>query len=239
VKIVGIHQPQYLPWLGLADRVSKSDLFVILDNVPYSKNYFYNRNKIKGPNGPQWLTIPVLSKGQFGQSFTEMRIDNSQDWGEKHRKSIYQAYAKAPFFGEYSGYFYEALKKDWNLLADICVETFRFLLTSFGINKEIVRASELKAEGKKEGLIINICRKVGATHYLSGPDGRNYLDISRWDDNGIKVDFQNYAHPIYPQLHGDFVPNMSAIDLLFNCGKDGFNVLASGQPEYFPERTRQ
>ncbi len=233
MKIAGIHQPQYLPWLGLVERVSRSDVFVILDNVPYSKNYFYNRNKIKGPNGPQWLTIPVLSKGQFGQSFVDTKIDNSQNWSEKHWNSIYHAYANAPFFTEYSEYFHKTLEKEWDLLVDICIDTFRFLLGSFGIEKEIARASELGVKGKKEELLINICRKLGVTHYLSGPDGAKYLNMQAWKDKNIEVDFQNYIHPVYEQLYGEFVSNLSATDLLFNCGREGLKVLTADQPAYF------
>jgi len=233
MKVVGIHQPQYLPWLGLVDRASRSDVFVILDNVPYSKNYFYNRNKIKGPNGPQWLTIPILSKGQFGQSFVDTRIDNAQNWSEKHWKSIYHAYANASFFDEYSDYFHGVFEKEWDLLVDICVETFRFLLASFGIEKEIVRASELSAEGKKEELLIDICRKLDATHYLSGPDGAKYLNMQIWKDNNVEIDFQNYIHPEYEQLYGKFVANLSAVDLLFNYGREGLKVITAGQPVYF------
>src|SRR3972149_10546120 len=109
--IAGIHQPQYLPWLGLLDRASRCDVFVILDNVPYSKNYFYNRNKIKTANGPVWLTVPVLTKGQIGQTFIETKIDNNQNWKEKHWKSIYYAYLKTPYFEEYSGYIKKILRE--------------------------------------------------------------------------------------------------------------------------------
>ncbi len=233
MRIIGIHQPQYLPWLGLVERAARCDLFVILDSVPYSRNYFYNRNKIKTANGPIWLTIPILAKGRFGQLFTETRIDNSQKWAEKHRKGITCAYSKAPFFDDYAGRLYEMLEKKREFLTDICLDSFRFLLESFCIKTKIARSSELGANGAKEELLIDICKKTGATHYLSGPDGRNYLNISRWTDNGIEVDFQNYIHPVYPQLYGDFTSNMSAIDLLFNCGGESCPIVASGQPEYF------
>lgn len=233
MKVVGIHQPQYLPWLGLLDRVSRCDVFVILDNVPYSKNYFYNRNRIKTANGPIWLTVPILTKGHFGQTFIETRIDNSQNWGEKHWKSIYYAYKDAPHFDEYGEYLKAKLSEKWEILADLCIETFTYLLSSFNSKSKILKSSEMGVEGKKEELLINICKKVGATHYLSGPDGKNYLTSALWEENNISIDFQHYIHPKYPQLYGDFVPNLSAIDLLFNCGKTGLETLTYGQPIYF------
>ena len=231
--IVGIHQPQYLPWLGLLDRVSRCDVFVILDSVPYSKNYFYNRNMIKTANGAIWLTVPILTKGHSGQDFTETRIDNNQNWSERHQKSIYYAYKNAPCFGEYYGYLKTKLSERWEVITDLCIETFLYLLNSFNIKTKIMRSSEMDSEGKKEELLINICKDLGATYYLSGPDGKNYLNLEMWRKNDTKVDFQNYIHPVYPQLYGDFVPNLSAIDLLFNCGREGFKILTSGQPEYF------
>lgn len=233
MTVVGIHQPQYLPWLGLIDRVYRCDAFVILDSVPYSKNYFYNRNKIKTSDGIMWLTIPVLTKGHYGQAFTETRIDKNQDWGAKHWKSISYSYGNASFFKDYSEYFFITMQKQWTILADICVETFTFLLKSFNINTKVVRSSELSVNGKKEELLINICKKMGATHYLSGIDGKNYLDMDLWKEYDIQIDFQNYAHPAYPQLYGDFVSNLSAIDLLFNCGEKGLETLTANQPKYF------
>lgn len=230
---IGIHQPQYLPWLGLLDRVERCDIFVVLDNVPYSKNYFYNRNRIKMSGGPGWLTVPVLTKGHMGQTFVETKIDNAQRWGCKHWKSISYSYAHAPFFKDYSSYLEETLKKDWDLLADLCMDTFAFLLNSYNIRTKVIRSSELYSQGSKEELVINICKELKSTRYLSGPDGKNYLNLDLWDDNGIEVDFQNYIHPVYAQLHGDFVPNMSAIDLLFNCGKDSRDIFSANQPEYF------
>jgi hypothetical protein len=234
-KIVGIHQPQYLPWLGLLDRVSKCDIFVVLDTVAYSKNYFYNRNRIKTANGVVWLTIPVLSRGNAGESFLYTKIDEKQKWADKHLKTLRQAYNKTPFYQDYGACFEEFYSQPWELLVDVCISTFSFLLRSFDIPTKVVRASELHAEGCKEELLLSICRATCATHYLSGPDGRNYLTPDIWADNGIAVDFQNYQHPKYPQPFGEFTSNMSSIDLLFNCGSKGIHILTKEQPSYFQD----
>jgi len=230
---VGIHQPQYLPWLGLIDRASRCDVFVVLDSVPYSKNYFYNRNKIKTANGPIWLTVPVLTKGQMGQPFTDTKIDIRQDWRSKHWKSIVLSYRNASCFSEYQGFLEECLKREWPVLADLCLDTFQKLLTLFGIHTPVVRSSSMPLQGSKEELLLNICREVGASRYLSGPDGRNYLTPERWKEANIAVDFQSYVHPAYPQLYGEFVPNLSCIDLLFNCGDRSLTLLRKDQPKYF------
>lgn len=231
---IGIHQPQYLPWLGLIDRASRCDVFVVLDSVPYSKNYFYNRNRIKTANGLTWLTVPVLTKGCEGQDFTETRIDNRENWREKHWKSIFYSYKKAPFFEESCQRLENILKREWEFLVDLCLETFHYILEIFDIRTRIVRASELGVQGRKEGLVISICKQLQATHYLSGPDGKNYLTPDLWAKQNMMVDFQNYIHPIYRQLHGEFIPNLSVIDLIFNYGGlSGLEILTSGQPEYF------
>jgi hypothetical protein len=205
----------------------------VLDSVAYSKNYFYNRNRIKTANGPIWLTVPVITKGRFGQRFVDTRIDNTQDWRDKHWKSITYAYGRSPFFEKYSEYFKTTFSRDWEFLTDICVDTFAFLLKSFGIETKMVRSSELNVGGSREDLLMNVCKRTAATHYLSGPDGRNYLNLDRWREGGIEVSFQNYVHPTYPQMYGESIPNLSAIDLLFNLGEGAREVLVSTQPEYF------
>jgi len=227
---VGIHQPMYLPWLGLFDRIYRCDIFVLLDNVAYSKDYFLNRNKIKTANGWSWLTVPVLTKGKFGQLIREVQIDNSTPWQEKHWKSIYFNYIKAPFFSSYG----EILKKEvyerkWTYLCELSEKSLKLLLKFLGITTPIVKASELGVEGKKEDLLIKICQKIGADEYLSGPDGRNYLNLEVWKQKNIKVYFHDYQHPCYPQLHGGFEPNMSVIDLLFNCGPESLDILSKNQ----------
>lgn len=226
---VGIHQPMYLPWLGLFDRIHRCDIFVLLDNVPYSKNYFLNRNKIKIKDGFAWLTVPVLTKGNFGQLIKDVEIDNTNNWKERHWKSIYFSYKKAPHFLSYGGFFESIYNRDWTKLTELNEELINYILETLHIKTPVIRASTLNIDGKKEGLILNICKKLNADEYLSGPDGRNYLNMELWEKNGIKVMLHEYRHPQYSQLYGEFLPNMSIIDLLFNCGEDSLNILTNKQ----------
>ncbi len=222
---VGIHQPMYLPWVGLFDRISKCDLFIFLDNVQYSKNYFLNRNKIKTPNGSGWLTVPVLTKGNFGQLIKDIKIDNNTDWSKKHWMSIYYSYKKAPYFSSYGNFFETAYQKKWIYLIDLSEYMLTGILNFMKVQVPIKKASVLAVQGKKEDLILNICNSVGASEYLSGPDGRNYMDLNIFGENNIKVYFHDYRHPEYPQLYGKFLPQMSVIDLLFNCGSQSLSIL--------------
>lgn len=226
---VGIHQPMYLPWLGLFDRIHKCDVFVLLDNVPYSKNYFINRNKIKTANGWTWLTVPVLTKGSFGQLISEVQINNKVDWREQHWKSIYYSYKKAPCFSKYADFFEQVYQRDWTYLVEVTEESLSHLLKVLGIATMVQRASGLKVAGSKEELVLGICKAVHADEYLSGPDGKNYLNLELWRENNIKVIFHDYHHPQYPQLHGEFLPQMSIIDLLFNCGDESLKILSGSQ----------
>lgn len=226
---VGIHQPMYLPWLGLFDRIYRCDLFVLLDNVPYSKNYFLNRNKIKTANGWIWLTVPVAAKGKFGQLIKDVEIDNSTNWREKHWKSIFFNYQKASFFSRYAKSFEETYQREWSHLAAFSEELLRIVLKALGIGTPIVRASDMNVDGRKEELVLNICKRLNADRYLSGPDGKNYLNLQIWNENGVNVLFHNFLHPEYPQLYKGFIPQMSIIDLLFNCGDESLKILTQNQ----------
>lgn len=229
--ILGIHQPQYLPWLGLIDRIDKSDVFVLLDNVAYSRNYFYNRNRIKTSQGWAWLTVPVLFNGNFGQLIKDIRIDNHQNWRQKHLKSIYLEYKKTRFFEGYYSHLETLLSKEWELLSELSSESMRLVSGLFGLDKKIIMASGLGAEGVKEELLINIALGLKATKYISGPDGKDYIDPGNWQEKGIEVTFQAFQHPKYTQAHGEFLTQMSAIDLLFNCGPESLSIVRDPDAE--------
>jgi hypothetical protein len=223
----GIHQPMYLPWLGLFDRILKCDLFVLLDNVAYSKNYFLNRNKIKTANGSVWLTIPVLLKGNSNIVIKDVEIDNRNDWRKKHWMSIYYSYKNSKYFDNYMTVIEDFYKQEWKYLVEASSFMLATLLKILNINTPIKMASVLGAKGKKEGLILEICQLVQADEYLSGPDGRNYLNPALWQENQIEVQFHDYQHPRYSQLHGEFLSHLSVIDLLFNHGPDSLRILTN------------
>ncbi len=225
--IVSIHQPCYLPWLGYFDKIARSDIHVVLDTVQFEKNSFTNRNKIKTSQGWCWLTVPVMTKGKYGRlSLTTLHIDNTQNWQSKHFKSIIMNYKNAPFFDRYIESlksFYE--EKHWTFLGKLNIEMLKYFLSILGINTKIVMASSIKPDGKKSDLILNICRNFGATEYISGELGRNYLNEESFTDAGINVFYQEYHHPVYHQLFEEFQPYMAIIDLLMNCGDESKNIL--------------
>ncbi len=215
---IGIHQPEFLPWLGFFNKISMSDKFVLLDNVPFRKNYFQNRNKIKGPNGAFWLTIPLI-KHPSDQLIKDIKIDNSQSWQKNHIKSIEIAYKKAPYFERYFNQLCEIINKKQEYLIDLNGEIIRYFMAELGISTKLTRASTLDVSGHKSELLLNICKKMKADTYLSGVSGKDYLnqEIFRYDK--IEIAFQDFKHPTYNQLWGEFIPKLSALDLLFNEGE--------------------
>jgi hypothetical protein len=234
-KVIGILQPGYLPWLGFFEQMHASDIFVIYDDVQYDKHGWRNRNLIKTPQGPRWLTVPVLMNFSQRPLILEVKVNNRENWRKKHLFSIRQNYAKAPFFSRYIDFFAEAYQRDWEYLIDLDLHLLSNLAAFLGIDPgKIVRSSSLGLTGDRITRLIGICQKLGAATFYEGASGRNYIDEAAFRRQGITVTYQDYQHPSYRQLYGDFTPNLSIIDLLFNCGDESLAILAhqnSGEPK--------
>ncbi len=218
-------QPGYLPWLGYFDLMHKADVFVHYDDVQFDKHGWRNRNRVKGPKGPVWLTVPVRHSGRSGQSILDVEIDDGQDWRRKHISTISQLYARAPFLPAILPRLEEILERPWSRLVDLDLAVVDWLAAELGIAKPYHRASELGIAGDRNERLLNVCRHFGATRYLSGNSAQAYLDVARFRAAGIDVALHDYAHPSYAQLHGDFVPYLSVLDLLLNVGKASLAAL--------------
>jgi hypothetical protein len=225
--IVGIHQPEHLPWLGFWDKLYKSDLFVLLDNTQFRKNYFQNRNRIRTANGWIWITVPVFTKDKATQQINEVEINNVTDvrWQKKHWKTIEQNYIKAPYFNKYKDIFHKFYLKKWDKLADLNINFIYEIKKLLGIKTEIIIGSSLDVKGERSDLLLDICKKVGATTYLSGKFGKDYLDISKFKGENIEIVFQEFNHPVYSQVFMPFIPEMSIIDLIFNEGEKSLTII--------------
>lgn len=227
--IVSVNQPAYLPWLGYFHRIAASDLHVVLDHVQFEKNSFVNRNRVRTAVGSAWLTVPVRTSGRFGElPIDELEIDGARDWARKHRRTIQQAYAGAPHYEEHVSRLDEVYARSWARLLPLCAELTGWLSVELGVRTETVSSRELAPAGRKDALVLDICRRVGATTYLSGPLGRDYLREELFAEAGIRVVYDDFHHPTYPQRYEPFLPAMAAIDLLFNSGPAASAVLAAG-----------
>lgn len=216
---VAIHQPQYLPWPGYFNKIVKCDIFVFLDDVQYKKNEWQNRNKIKSSKGEIWLTVPVHYR--FGQKINEIEIDNKIFWAKDHIKTIKVNYQKSPFFYDFFPVIEDLLSKKYDRLIEVNIASIEKILKYLGVEKQIILSSTLKIEPNKTKTdrLVEICKKLSATVYISGTGAKNYLEEEKFKRESIKVEFQDYFVSTYPQLYGDFVPNLSIIDMIFNVGK--------------------
>lgn len=216
--ILTAHQPAYLPWLGFFHKIMISDVFVILDNVQFQKNYFINRNKIKTTQGDAWLTVPVLTSGHLEKTICDMQINTKTKWRKKHWKSIEIHYKKAPYFMDYKDYFESLYNKNWINLFELLNESMIFFINELKIDTEIYLQSQLGFKKKKQELILEMCDYFNSDLFVFGRDGKRYVDPDYFKENNRKIYFQEYNHPIYPQQFGDFISHLSIIDLLFNVG---------------------
>ncbi len=231
MSTVSIHQPGYLPWLGYFEKIARADVHVFLDDVQYEKNSFDNRNKIRNAEGGVWLTVPVSSKGKFGSNpLNELEISNQTDWNKKHWKSIHLNYFKARHFTEHAPFFEQVYNRRWEKLIDLNLEITQYVLKVLGIQTKTVFASKIQKEGKKSDLVLSLCKTLGASTYISGTFGKDYLELEKFQKEGIQVVFQDYEHPVYNQNFPGFTPYMSIIDLLFNEGPRSLDILTHKAP---------
>lgn len=219
-KTVVIHQPDFLPYIGFFHRLTKCDLFVILDNAQFvsgTSKSWQNRDIIKTPNGKKWLTISV-QRCPLGTSINEVLLSKSIPWKRNNLNQLKSGYKKAPFYEEIFPYIEELYAYDCEKLIDFNLKSIEMLMRLLNIRVETMLASTLNPQGTSNLLLVDILKKVGATTYLSGIGAKDYFDAKPFENAGINVIWQDFEHPVYPQLYGDFTPYLSTIDLLFNCG---------------------
>ena len=224
---LAIHQPHYLPWLGYLAKWAAADLLVFLDTVQYEKNGWQNRNRIRTADGAHWLTVPVHV--HLGMPIAEVTVDTTQPWRARHLRAIERAYARAPHLATYQAPLRALLDVDWTQLAQLSVASSEWLARAVGITTPARLASSLGVEvDDPTGRLIEICKAVGADTYLAGGHGARYMDGARFREAGIRVLYQRYEHPVYPQQHGEFVPFLSGVDLLLNHGDESLSILRRG-----------
>ena len=223
--IVSAHQPHYLPWMGYLDKLAKSDVFVVMDDLQFEKENYQNRNRLKLNHGPHWLTVPLL-RGKQTDRLLDKRIDNAgrggrHHWQHRHWRTLVTHYGSAPFFAQHAPALEDVFVRRWDSLVELDLHMLELARNWFRITRPIVRASSLRLSGHKTERIIDMCRAVGARTYLSGRGGStDYLDLDAFARAGIAVVWQRFEHPQYPQRYPGvgFVSHLGFLDLLLNCG---------------------
>ncbi|MGO8806863.1 MAG: WbqC family protein [Candidatus Bathyarchaeia archaeon] len=224
------HQPNYLPYLGFFDKMSQCDIFVIQDDVQYERHDFQNRNQIKTVKGATWLSVPIEHVGET-LPIKEIRIAKrlESEWGLHHWRVLELNYEAAPYWKQYCDFFEQAYRQKWESLMELNLHLIKGIMNFLRIKTSLVMASTLNVSGKSSDMILSQCKAVGADTYLSGIGGRVYLDIPLLENAGIKVVFQDFHYPVYTQLYGTFVPNLSIVDYLF----------CHGGEDWVPQRTSE
>jgi len=218
-KIVVVHQPDFIPYLGFFDRLLYADIYVVFDNVQYvrSSRGWTSRDKIKTRNGEKWISISTKAAAR-DTDIKEIMLAEDDSWKQNHLNIIRECYKKAPFYDEIMPYIEALYSFECTRMMDFTMQSIKMLLTLFEIDTEIVYASSLNVSGKSNVLIADIMHKLNEKIYLSGTGAEDYYDAKVYEEAGIKVVWQDFSHPVYPQQFGDFIPYLSSIDLLFNCG---------------------
>ena len=236
-RILVAHQAEFLPWLGFISKVAMGDVFFILDTVQFTKKYFENRNKIrqKGDQGWFWINIPCKGIQRYRVSIMDVHINMESDWKDKILRQFELVYSKASFFEQIFQEVRDIIFQSTDKLVELNVAFIKYAFKKFNINVPIYRTSELISNGYDIGglaneLIISMCKAANANIYVFGQSGKEYVDRALFKKNNITPVFQKFEHPVYHQIHGDFHPHMSFIDLLFNCGQKSVEIL--GKSEY-------
>lgn len=221
MKTIAITQSNYIPWKGFFDTIRKADEIVLYDDMQYTRRDWRNRNKIKTPQGVQWLTIPVEVKGRFFQKISETIVSDPH-WKASHWKSIQLNYKKAPCFDEMRD-FVEYLYRDSR--SDNLSQINYWFLTEIskwmGIHTKFCFSSKYTLEEERTDRLVGICKQSEATDYYTGPAAKEYLNEDKFNQAGIKVHYFDYSgYPEYPQLYPPFEHAVSIIDLLMHTGKN-------------------
>jgi hypothetical protein len=227
MKRIAILQSDYIPWKGYFDIIRSAEEIILLDNVQYTKRDWRNRNIIKTANGLKWLTIPVKVKGLFNQLICETETVNNR-WTENHWETIKRNYDKSDFFNQYFVFFQEtySIVSKYNRLSEINRLFIDLIIAILQIKTTIRSSLEFAVQGKGSERILNICLEAGASEYITGPSGLNYLEKERFKDAGINIVVADYSfYPEYCQLYPPFDHNVSIIDLIFNTGTEAITYM--------------
>ncbi len=226
-RVAGI-QPGYLPWLGYFDQMRRVDAFIIADEMQFSSSGWAHRNRVRGPRGPHWLHLPA--RPAHGQRICDVPLDPVVPWGRKHLTTLRHFYRRSPFAKELLPALDRAIDRDARRVVDASIPLLRFLAAELGITTPLIVSSAERLEARYVAefpdqpgpthRIIAFMKALDATHLLEGASGRSYLDVALCTRHGIEVEFQEYRHPIYAQLHEPFISHLSTIDLLLSVGRE-------------------
>jgi hypothetical protein len=227
-RSVVISQPMFFPWVGMHEQVRLADVYVHYNDVQYSKGSFTNRVQVKTAGGIRWLTVP-LEDLHLGQRIDEVRINQQRDWRRSHRDVLRDAYSGAPYYREMAAVVDDVYQRPWDSIADLSVASLVTTCRYFGLEsgRKWIDVRELDVPGSGSQRVLDVVRAVGGTRYVTGHGAARYLDHELFEQSGVEVLYVDYGKLPYRQLHGEFTPFVSILDLIANEGRDGARFICS------------
>jgi hypothetical protein len=217
--MIACHHPNFMPWPGIFYKAMQASQMVLLDDVQFPLGgSWVNRNRLKNDQGEVWLTVPVWKKGRSLQRIDEVEICHEENWQKKHFLSLLHAYSHAPYWEEHSQFFRKIYQNPWHRLLELNLHILDYLGTALSLGQPFLRNSSLAVESKGSQRLVDICKALGARKYLTIASSHKYLDEDIFQKSGIQLVYYKYESPVYPQLWGDFIANLSVFDLLLTCG---------------------
>lgn len=228
MKSIVISQPMYFPWVGMFEQIRLADVFVHYDDVQFSKGSFFNRVQIKIPTGFKWMTVP-LKNHKLGQNINQIELSDESGWQQNHLELLKQNYAGASFVNEMLSLVDSVVSASHSNLAELSQASIEAVCDYYGlkIDREWAKSSELNIPGQSTQRVLDIAQHFGSRTYITGHGARQYFDHELLERNGIRTEYIDYRKRPYPQLHGEFNPFVSILDLIANVGKDGIEYLCS------------
>jgi len=224
--IISANQPYFFPFSGFFYKAYLSDILVILDSVQFPMGTTWTtRNRFKNNQGNLWLTVPVKKKGLGLQNINAVKIYHDGHWLKKHLSSLKNAYLKAPYYEEHKTFLEKLYSSNFEKLIDLNLEIIHYLMGCLGIDTKIILLSEQEINAKGNRLLIEICQKMGASQFLAQRAAIKFFDTDMFREKGIGLLDFKLPSLVYPQLWGDFIPNLSALDLILNCGPKAHGIL--------------
>jgi hypothetical protein len=227
--ILSANQPYFAPFPGFFYKACMSDVFVILDDVQFPQGTTWiSRNRFKSHQGALWITVPVWKKGMGLQKISEVRICHEGRWAKKHLESLKTAYRKAPYLSEHLEFLEEMFSEKNEMLMDLNLAVIRYLMRALAIKTKLVLLSDMNVLSAGSRRLVDLCTKLGASQFVAQASAKKFLDEKSFQDTGVEITFVNPPAPIYPQLWGDFIANLSVFDLVLNCGPKAREILVAG-----------
>jgi len=226
--ILSANQPYFAPFPGFFYKAWMSDLFVILDDVQFPQGTTWiSRNRFKSHQGALWITVPVWKKGMGLQKISEVRICHEGRWAKKHLESLKTAYKKAPYLPEHLQFLEEMFSQKKETLLDLNLAVIHYLMRALAIKTRLVLLSDLDVPSTGNRRLVDLCTKLGASQFVAHAPAKKFLDEKFFQDSGIETIYVNPPIPIYPQLWGDFIANLSVFDLVLNCGPKAHDIVVN------------